>query len=350
MKSRVLEKDFQEVVESKIPFDKFAGKTFFITGATGLIGSLIIKFLLFLNERQNCNIKVFGLVRNIDKANHIFKNYLPDSNLTFINHELGTGKINFDKHIDYIIHGASITQSKMMIEKPVETITISIDGTREVLDLAIKSDVEGMVYISSMEIYGQPDVNGKVTEKDIGELSLTNIRSGYPESKRLCELLCVAYAEKYGLKVSSARLAQTFGAGVLPSENRVFAQFARSVMNGENIVLHTEGRSEGNYVYTSDMIKAILTMLLYAKPGEAYNVTNEANHVSIKEMAQLVVDHFGNGKSKVIIDIPEKNMGYAPDVKMWLSGVKLEKLMGGVQFPTVDLIEMYRKLIEYLKE
>lgn len=88
-------------------------------------------------------------------------------------------------------------------------------------------------------------------------MDLTNVRSSYLEGKRMSELLCNSYADQYGLRVVTARLTQVFGAGVLPSENRVFAQFARSVMQGEDIVLHTTGQSEGNYVYAMDAVKAI---------------------------------------------------------------------------------------------
>lgn len=75
-----------------------------------------------------------------------------------------------------------------------------------------------------------------------------------------------------GFPVRIARLAQTFGVGVLPTENRVFMQFARSVMNNQDIVLHTKGKSEGNYVYTFDAIAGILLLLTNGGLGEAYNI------------------------------------------------------------------------------
>ena len=78
----------------------------------------------------------------------------------------------------------------------------------------------------------------------------------------MCENMCVAYGTQYEVPVKIARLAQTFGAGVLPGENRVFAQFARSAMKGSDIVLHTEGKSEGNYCYTADAVRALLTILV----------------------------------------------------------------------------------------
>ncbi len=73
-----------------------------------------------------------------------------------------------------------------------------------------------------MEVYGAFDESVEVTEKDLGYIDILNIRSNYPESKRLCENMCVAYNAEYDIPVKIARLAQTFGAGILPWENRVF--------------------------------------------------------------------------------------------------------------------------------
>ncbi len=111
--------------------------------------------------------------------------------------------------------------------------------------------------VSSMEMYGKFEKEGEkspyIDEETLGYINPLEIRSNYPESKRMCENMCVAYKKQYDLPVSVARLSQTFGAGILQTENRVFAQFARSAIRGEDIVLHTLGKSEGNtYGYAAD--------------------------------------------------------------------------------------------------
>ena len=236
-----------------------------------------------------------------------------------------------------------------MVTFPVDTIRASVNGTDKILNLALENNIYGMVYISSMEVYGSVPSQGLTTEENLGIINLANVRSCYPESKRLCECLCTAYSVQHGLNVKSARLAQTFGAGILPNENRVFAQFARSAMKGEDIVLHTEGKSEGNYVYTRDAIIGILLLLTRGKAGEAYNIVNEQSHVTISQMAKLVSDYFGGGKSKVVFDIPEStlNYGYAPDVKLHLSADKM-KCLGWI--PEVGIVEAYKRMISYLQE
>ena len=164
----------------------------------------------------------------------------------------------------------------------------------------------------------------------------------------MAELLCKCYASEYNLPVITARLAQTFGAGVPKNENRVFAQFARSAMNGADIVLHTKGESVGNYCYTQDVIKALLLILKRGKSGEAYTVVNEETTRTIAEMAKMVADKFSGGKSKVVFDIPKDNLyGYAPETKMRLSASKLSAL-GWIA--TVNLEEMYRRMLPDLEE
>lgn len=344
MRNDMLIHDFEEMV-SLGSYEHFAGKRFLTTGATGLIGSLTVKFLLFLNERKRLNLTVYAAVRNEQKAATLFADWESD-HLTYINVDFAAQTQEISLDVDYIIHAAAITTSKTMITNPVETMMISVSGTRMMLELARKNNAS-MVYMSSMEVYGTVDREGKVSESELGFIDLANVRSCYPESKRTCECLCKAYAVQHGVHVMSARLAQTFGVGIQPGENRVFAQFARSAIKGESIVLHTWGRSEGNYVYTGDAVRAILMLLTEGTAGESYNISNEENHLTIAEMAALVAKELSGGKSQVVFDIPEDAAayGYASDTKLYLSTKKINSLGW---YATIGLAEAYRRLAQYI--
>lgn len=343
----VLEEDFDKITKRDISWDALRNSSFVITGATGLIGSLIVKYLLYANRTMNFGAKIYAVVRNVEKADKIFAEEKTDA-LTYVVADLTKEKVNCEGDCDYIVHAAAVTASKVMVSDPVGTICTSIDGTEKMLQLAVEKKAKAFIYISSMEIYGQPTVGGKTAEKDLGYVDIENVRSCYPEGKRMCECLCTAYAAQYGVNVISARLAQTFGAGILPTENRVFAQFARSVMRGENIVLHTTGESEGNYVYTADAIAAIMTLLVKGKAGEAYNIANEDSHITIRDMAELVAREIAGEKIQVVIDIPEDSvsLGYAPSVKMWLDASKMREL--GWK-PEIGLVEAYKRMICWMK-
>ena len=343
----VLEEDFDKITKRDISWDALRNSSFVITGATGLIGSLIVKYLLYANRTMNFGAKIYAVVRNVEKADKIFAEEKTDA-LTYVVADLTKEKVNCEGDCDYIVHAAAVTASKVMVSDPVGTICTSIDGTEKMLQLAVEKKAKAFIYISSMEIYGQPTVGGKTAEKDLGYVDIENVRSCYPEGKRMCECLCTAYAAQYGVNVISARLAQTFGAGILPTENRVFAQFARSVMRGENIVLHTTGESEGNYLYTADAIAAIMTLLVKGKAGEAYNIANEDSHITIRNMAELVAREIAGEKIQVVIDIPEDSvsLGYAPPVKMWLDASKMREL--GWK-PEIGLVEAYKRMICWMK-
>ena len=86
-----------------------------------------------------------------------------------------------------------------MIENPVETLLTSIEGTKNILNLAREKKCISVVYISSMEMYGAFNISKEVRENDLGFIDNLKVRSNYPESKRLCENMCVAYCSEYGV-------------------------------------------------------------------------------------------------------------------------------------------------------
>ena len=145
--------------------------------------------------------------------------------------------------------------------------------------------------MSSLEYYGQNFDDKIITEEVQGYVDNTAARSSYPLGKRAAEYLCAAYSQQYGVNVKIARLTQTFGAGVAADDNRVFAQFARSIICETDIVLHTKGDSAKPYCYTIDCVSAILYILLKGNNGEAYNVANSETYISIREMAEFLRDN-----------------------------------------------------------
>lgn len=313
-----------------------------ITGATGLVGSAIVKRLL-----KQGDSKVIALVRNAEKAEKVFSNYKTDNLEIMISDicDLKPKAIG----VDYIVHAASQTSSKAFVNNPVETINTAINGTTAILEFARINPVKSFVYLSSMEVYGSPVIDEKIYENHSTNLDTMSVRSCYPESKRMCENICASYFSEYDIPVKIVRLTQTFGAGVAYNDGRVFAEFARCAIEGRDIVLKTKGKTKRNYLYLEDAVDAVLTVLLKGENGNAYNAANEDTYCSIYEMAKLVAEKCSNKKISVIIE--ENNdiakFGYAPTLKMNLS---TEKIRGLGWNAKVGLSDMFKIMIRDMKQ
>ena len=318
------------------------GSVFLVTGATGLLGTAIIKYLM----TNFNNVTVYALVRNPEKANRIFSEYLCE-NLKFIVSDVENFKPE-NLNVDYIIHGASQTSSKAFIEQPVEIIKTAVDGTAAVLEFARVNPVKSFVFLSTMEVYGTPETDDKIYETQNTNINILSVRSCYPESKRMCENLCVSYSGKYAVPIKIVRLTQTFGEGVPYDDGRVFAEFARCAIENRDIVLKTKGETKRCYLALSDAVSAILTVMLCGENCNAYNAANEATYCSIREMAELVAEKCTGGKIKVLTEISEdvSKLGYAPTLKMNLSTEKLRSL--GWE-PEIGLAETFNIMINDMK-
>lgn len=317
-----------------------------ITGISGMIGGKIAEYILNSDDYKKGGFKITGITRNIENAKKVLGDVALNIGLIEgdITNEIFMGQI---KDVDYIFHCAAVTSSKDMLNCPVEVSDGIVIGTRNVLDVAKRCNVKGMIYLSSMEVYGVVEDSIKPRmEEELGDIDLYAARSCYPMAKRMAEHYCYIYNNEYGVPVKVARLAQVFGKGVRNSDNRVYMQFARSVIEGKDIVLNTKGESIGNYCDIEDAMGAIFLILNSGVSGEVYNVVNEENTMSIRDMAMFVADNIAKGNISVRIEeIDNSKTGYAKDTRLRLSS---EKLRGLGWCPTGTLEKMYEDVIKTL--
>lgn len=345
MTDKVLKQDIEKIAQNKELAELLKGKSVFITGATGLLGRQAVFALAEMNRIYGNHIQITAMVRSEEKAKAVFGELLENEEISLYYGDINN-KIEAEQKINYIIHGASATSSKYFVDYPVETIMTAIQGTKNILEFAKENQAEGMVYLSSLEVYGTP--NGQkewIKEDDYGYINPLSVRSSYSEGKRMVECLCASYAKEFNVPVKIARLSQTFGAGADYNDGRVFAEFARCAVEKRDIVLHTKGNTIRTYCYTKDAVEALLYIMLKGTAGEAYNVTNMDTAVSIREMAELVCTLYPENKLQVKFDIPKdaSGFGYNPEMIIRLDCHKTEAL--GWKAET-GLKEMFERMIE----
>ena len=305
-----------------LPLEQLSGTAVLVTGGTGLIGYNIIKELCALSD--SLRPRIFALVRNRQKAEKTLAAF--GDRVQLITGDVQE-PLSVDGPIDYIIHGASITSSRSFVEQPVETIMTSVMGVRNLLELAREKKVRSMVYLSSMEVYGSPTQDRLLTEKDLDYLDPLAVRSSYPQSKRLCEALCTAYASQHGVPVKIARLAQTFGPGMQPGDRRAIIQFLESALSHQDIHIKASGESARMYLYTFDAVSALLTILLNGQNSAAYNIANKESYCSIRVLAETIVQMFSpHNQVFVNTGTQQERAIYPPDSFLRLDVSKLERL------------------------
>lgn len=335
----ILKEDIRNICENtNIDWEKYYNSSFLITGATGLIGSLIVRTLLYLNENNNANIKLYLEVLNKNHGLSLFKE---QKQIEYI--EAPVENIpEIEGDIDYVIHLASPTSSRFFVEHPVETLDTIVGGTRRILEICKSKHIKKMLYFSSMEMYGVLS-SDNVKESDLGYINNLNERSSYSEGKRMAELYCYSYFKQYDIPVTIIRLAMCFGSGIARNENRVYKVFIDQALDGKDIEVKSTGKTILNFIYTFDALKGIFTLLSRGNNGEAYNIGSDPTNYTIMDMANFVAKYCN---VNVVQNIPQGNAGFAPENHMVLNNAKLKTL--GWE-PDYNVEKALERTIEYLK-
>lgn len=318
--------------------EKLHGKSFLITGATGMVGVMLIDVLMSMSD-----VKVFAVGRSKEKARGRLGEYFGNPNFTFLEHDVCNPFSN-DIKVDYIIPAASNTHPLAYSQYPIETILINVKGAEHSLELASRCGAT-IIYPSTNEVYGNATNNEDFTEDSNGYLNLSNARSCYNESKRTSEALCQSYIAERGIKAKIVRLCRIFGPTMLEGDSKASSQFIKKAIAGEDIVLKSEGTQFFSYTYVADAVAGLITVLLFGEIGVAYNVSSEKTNVTLKEFAQVCASY--NNK-KVVFDLPSETekKGYSVALKAILVNERIK----GIGFkPQYELTESIYRTIEILK-
>lgn len=318
--------------------NRLKGKSVLITGATGLLGVHVVDTLMALGE-----VKVYAVGRNKTKAATRLGDYYNNPLFSFIEQDV-CEPFAMDLNVDFIIVGASNTHPLAYSKYPIETICINVRGAEHALELAARCKAI-VLYISSVEIYGDAIGQEVFDENITGRLNLATSRSCYTESKRVGEALCQSYNAERGVGVKIIRPSRIFGPTMLESDSKASSQFIMKALANEDIVLKSNGEQLFSYTYVSDAVAGMLHVMLHGEFGQAYNISNEKCNVHLKDFAQMCAEC--NGKN-VVFDLPSETeqKGFSIAMKAILDNSKL-KSIGFI--PKYSIRDAINRTIEILK-
>lgn len=315
MSEIIVRDDFAAIAKNlKDDARKLEGKTVLISGGGGFLGKYLVGTLCHLNDRV---LKKPARIIAVDnyitgKAHpHFHFRHRPDVLEVWAD---AAQPLPVREPVHYIIHAAGIASPAYYRKYPLETIESAITGAKNLLELARRNpELNGFLFFSSSEIYGDPEAHAVPTPETYhGYVSSIGPRACYDESKRLGETLTAIYHDLYNLPTTIVRPFNVFGPGMLHDDRRVLPMFAYKTLNKEPLIVFGNGHQTRTFCYITDSITGFYKVMLNGKPGHAYNIGNDANEISMKDLAALFTEIEGSGGTYRTEPYPDHYPGGEP--------------------------------------
>ena len=313
-----------------------------VTGASGMIGSCLVDAMVRANQKYHANYQIYALSRNEKRLKERFS-YSDDVHI--IAQDISE-QIQVDG-LDYILHTASAADPRSYTVYPAETILTNVQGAKSVLDYCEGKKTRALL-TSTFEVYGKLDQD-EYSEEDFGRIDENQLRSVYPESKRVAELLFRAYHAEYGVDCLIARLPSVYGPTMSAGDNKAHAEFIRNAIQGEKIVLKSTGLQKRTYSYVMDIVDGLFFLLFRGNQGEVYNVANPDSVITIADLAKMIATISGTDVMYNILNEKEQSV-YSRPQNIILKTEKIKQLGWQAKYDLFDGISDTLKIASACSE
>ena len=295
---RIVSEDLDFITgEGSEEFASLSGKRLLVAGGAGFLGYYLVQAPLHWNRNNpgSAPISVTVLDSFIRGVPSWLTALQGDSNLRLLQHDITQPLPASVGDLDYLVHAASIASPIYYRKYPIETMDANVNGLRLMLEYCLAQSrkakpISGILFYSSSEIYGDPTPDSIPTPETYrGHVSCTGPRACYDDSKRYGETLCVNFARQHNLPIKVARPFNNYGPGLKITDGRVIPDFARNILDGQDIVMLSDGSARRTYCYVADAVLGYYKVLVKGRAGEAYNVGVETPEISVIELADRAV-------------------------------------------------------------
>ena len=265
-----------------------------VSGGAGFLGSHLCRALLDRGDEVACvdNLSS-GRLSNI-------RSLREDDAFSFLHHDVTDPLPIPDDGFDAVLHFASPASPADYLRNPIETLRVGSLGTLNLLELARRVSARFFL-ASTSEVYGDPKVHPQA-EAYWGNVNPVGLRSVYDESKRFVESAAMAYHRKLGLDVRIARIFNTYGPGMSPTDGRVITHFIVSALRDQALRIYGTGSQTRSFCYIDDEIQGLLALLDsdYVGPVNIGGTTE----VTIRDLAEMVLEITGSSSPLVYEPLP----------------------------------------------
>lgn len=332
------------LIHTECLWEELRGKRLFITGGTGFFGRWLLESFAWANEKLDLNASAVVLTRNYDAFQKTAPHLAGNPAIQF--HIGDVRDFNFPEgDFSHIIHAAATSAVATFKNiDPQVTFDIIVEGTRHTLEFAANCRAKKFLLTSSGTVYGrQPSNITHISEDYTGGPNPADPNSFLGESKRAAEMLCALYSRKYGIETKIARCFSFVGPHLQLDIHYAIGNFIRDALRDGPIQVKGDGTPYRSYLYASDLIIWLWTILFKGESCRAYNVGSEED-MTIAELANTVAQSFQKPVEVRISKSPDPNMmpdRYVPSTK------RVQEDLGVRQ--NVDLREAIVRTISYIQ-
>jgi dTDP-glucose 4,6-dehydratase len=281
-----------------------------ITGGAGFLGSHLCDYLLRAGHEIICLDNL--LTGSVDNISH----HLGHEQFHFYKHDV-TEYIYIGPDLDAVMHFASPASPRDYLELPIQTLKVGALGTHKSIGLA-KNKKARFLMASTSETYGDPLANPQ-SETYWGNVNPIGFRGVYDEAKRFAEALVMAYHRYHGVDTRIARIFNTYGPRMRPSDGRVVSNFIVQALKGDALTVYGSGAQTRSLCYVDDEIEGLVRLLLAPESEEIHQPINIGNphEVAIMEIAEKIIELTGSKSAITHEKLPEDDPKVrCPDISL----------------------------------